>query len=42
MSMKEAVLAALNELLLPELQMLRLEQGEIRPPWCSPTSVSTT
>ena len=30
MSMKEAVLAALKELVLPELQVLRLEQGEIK------------
>jgi len=30
MSMKEAVLAALKELVMPELQVLRLEQGEIK------------
>ena len=30
MSMKEAVLAALKELVLPELQVLRLDQGEIK------------
>ena len=30
MSMKEAVLAALKELVLPELQVLKQEQGEIK------------
>jgi len=30
MTMKEAVLAALKELVLPELQMLKLEQGELK------------
>jgi uncharacterized coiled-coil protein SlyX len=30
MSVKEAVLAALNELVLPELQVLKQEQGEIK------------
>jgi hypothetical protein len=30
MSVKEAVLAALKELVLPELQILKLEQGELK------------